>query len=126
MDTPSTLDPFKPPAIMLSEAELDEVEAKVAAGEFPPDWFQKYYAAIEANVFGFDHKKKDGKPVEQGLGSPGNQTQASVDAYRKWCTAEPDYERNLARLEKELADSRARRAAAAKAAPNKFGRRVSA
>ena len=65
------------------------------------------------DVFGVDHKTdRHGKPIEQGLGAAGNQTAQSVEAYEKWCRHEPGFDRNLARMKKELADCEAKRAAA--------------
>ena len=84
------------------------------AGLLPPDWLDKYAAAVEANVFG-EGSRRDakGNPVEQGRGSADNQTSQSVEAYRKWGKDEPDYERTLARMEKQLAASEIRRKALA-------------
>ncbi len=72
------------------------------------------------DVFGAGFKTlKDGTPIEQGNGSPGNQTRQSIDAYKKYCdptnpkaaTPDPNYVDNLKRMEKELAESNARRQA---------------
>jgi hypothetical protein len=124
MDTPSTIDPLKPPVLTPSGDELDEIEARIEAGELPPDYIVRHYAAAEANVFGFDHgKDAKGKPIEQGLGSPGNMTRQSIESYRKWGASELDYERHLARMEAQLAECAARRAAQTKSLPNKYGRR---
>src|SRR5262249_22099977 len=99
----AVIDPLKPSPLSLSESELDEIEARIESGELPPTFFEQMRVAREANVFGHDHRKdKYGKPIENGLGSPGNQTRASIDAFKKWCTHEPDFERTLARLEKEF------------------------
>ena len=63
-------------------------------------------------MFGFDHKvDRSGKPIEQGVGSPGNQSRNSIEAYKKYCSHEPDFEKNLARMQRELAEADARRAA---------------
>jgi hypothetical protein len=43
------------------------------------------------------------------MGSAGNQTQSSIDAYRKYAKDEPDHERHVARMERELVESQARR-----------------
>jgi hypothetical protein len=119
----AVIDPLKPSPLSLSEAELDEIEARIEAGELPPDYFQKMRAARAANVFGHDHKTdKDGKPIENGLGSEFNMTRQSVEAYRRWGVGEPDYERHLLRMERELEVSNQRRAKERAAAPNKWGR----
>lgn len=78
-------DPVRVPTITLSQAELDEIEALMERGELPADYLDRYFDAVEANVFGHDHKKhKDGTPIEQGRGSPGNQTRQSIDAFKKY------------------------------------------
>jgi hypothetical protein len=125
MDTPSTIDPYNIPSVMLTQTELDDVERRIEAGELPEDWFARYARAIEDNVFGVGHgKDANGKPIENGLGSAANQTAQSVEAYRRWGVNDIDYEKNLARIEKELAVCEARRAEErAAASPRRFGRR---
>jgi hypothetical protein len=120
----SVFDPTNIPTITLSGEELDEIEMRIEAGELPPDYILRYYEAVRKNVFGADHKTdKAGNPVEQGLGSAFNQTKQSVAAYRKWNSNEPDYEKNLARMEAELAAADTRCAAErSDAKPNKYGR----
>jgi hypothetical protein len=70
------------------------------------------------DVFGVDHKTdRNGNPIEQGVGSKGNQTAQSIEAYIKTQTErsangpEPGYEETLARMRKDLAESEARRRA---------------
>ena len=124
VDATSILDPNKIPSIMLSKDELDEVESRIEAGELPADWFPRYYKAIEENVFGADAKHdSNGKPIEQGFGSPSNMTRQSIEAYRKWGKDDPGHEKNLAMMEKQLTECEHRRAAEARnAKPNKHGR----
>jgi hypothetical protein len=69
------------------------------------------------DVFGVGHATdKQGNPIEQGLGSPGNITQQHIDAYIKNQTErsktgpEAGYEENLARMRKDFAACQARRA----------------
>jgi hypothetical protein len=98
--------------------ELDEMRAEIAAGTLPPDAIKQYYADERRNVFGFDHKvDRSGKPIEQGIGSPGNQSRNSIEAYRKYHSHEPDFEKTLARMMRELAESDARRAAERRVEP---------
>ena len=124
VDATSLIDPLRPTPLSLSEEEKDEIERLIEAGELPTDWFARHYEAVEKNVFGVDHKKdRSGKPQEQGLGSEHNMTRQSIEAYKKWCKDEPDFERHLAKMEKQFPDSQARRASEAKASPNKYGRR---
>jgi hypothetical protein len=98
-----------------TQEEIAEMRALIASGDLPADAIEQYYKAEALNVFGFDAKKRrDGKGYqEQGYGSAGNQTRNSIEAYKKYCSHEVDFERNLARMEKELAESDARRRAAA-------------
>ena len=63
--------------------ELNEMRAEIAAGTLPPDAIKQYYADERRNVFGFDHKvDRSGKPIEQGIGSPGNQSRNSIEAFK--------------------------------------------
>jgi len=92
--------------------EIDEMRAEIAAGTLPPDAIKKYREEEDRNVYGHDAKKRrDGTYIEQGIGSAQNQTANSVAAYKKYHASDVDYERTLASLEKELAESDARRAA---------------
>ena len=65
-------------------------------------------------MFGFDAKKTRKGYQEQGYGSPVNQTANSLAAYKKYHgpasdDPDPDFEVHVARMEKELAESDARR-----------------
>lgn len=112
----TVIDPIKVPVVTLSQAEIEEIELQIVDGILPADWLERHYAAVQANVFGHDHRvDSQGRPIEQGLGSAGNQTKNSVDAYRKWGVNDVDYEKNLSRMEKELATSNETRAARRKA-----------
>lgn len=71
-----------------------------------------------ADVFGADHKTaKDGTPIEQGIGAPGNMTAASLEAYIKNQTErrkggpEPGFDDNVKRMEAQLKECNARRRA---------------
>jgi hypothetical protein len=97
--------------VTLTGQELDEMREKVAAGELPPDAVKQHFLSEQKNVFGHDHKVRNGKPVEQGVGSAGNQSRNSIGAYKKYCSHEPDFEKTVARMEKELAATNERRAA---------------
>lgn len=92
--------------------ELDEMREQIANGELPPDAIKQYYADEARNVYGHDFKRdRSGKPIEQGHGSAQNMTRNSIEAYKKYGSAEPDFERHLARMQKELAEADARPAA---------------
>ena len=113
----AVLDPIRMPTITLTQTELDDIDAAMAAGALPPDWMDRYHAAVQANVFGHDHKTdRHGNPIEQGRGSASNQTAQSLAAYRKYGRDELGYAENLKRMEGELAASDKLRAEARAAA----------
>ena len=94
-----------------TQQEMDEMRELIQRGELPPDAIKKYYEDEARNVFGFDAVKTKNGYIEQGYGSAKNQTRNSIEAYKKFHSSDVDYERTLARLEKELAECDARRAA---------------
>jgi hypothetical protein len=103
---------LKIPTIMLNNEELDAAQAEIDAGNLPADWFDRYEDALQKNVFGHDHKTdRHGKPIEQGVGSEFGMTRNSINAYRKFCSNDPDFERNAARMEKQLVAANERRKA---------------
>jgi hypothetical protein len=72
------------------------------------------------DVFGVGHKTdKQGNPIEQGVGAPGNITQQHIDAYVKAQTdsklrpggPEAGYEDHLKRMRAQLAECNAKRRA---------------
>lgn len=111
------IDPMRLPTITQSPAEIAEMQGLIEEGKLPKDFIKRHIDAVDANVFGHDAPKdRKGWRLEQGLGSPENQTHNSVEAYRKYGKAEPDYEANLRRMEAELvASEKARTEKAAKA-----------
>lgn len=113
-------DPVRPVPITMTATEREEIRLQIEAGNLPPNYLDRCDEARDLNVFGFDAKKdRQGNYIEQGRGSLANQTHQSVEAYRKWGKDEPDYERHLARMQKELAASEAHR----KANPSPVARR---
>jgi hypothetical protein len=116
MEASSTFDPVKPPTITLSNEEMAEMQAQVDLGLLPKDYIDRYADAVDANVFGHDAPKdKNGWRLEQGLGSSRNQTAQSLAAYIRWCgpgkpNEDPHFEKNLARMQRELDECNARRA----------------
>lgn len=115
--------------VSLTVAELAELEDLTEKGVLPKDHIDRYFDAVDANVFGEDAPKdRRGNRKEQGLGSPTNQTAQSIEAYKRWCgpgkpNADPDFAENLKRMEKELAESNARRKADADKARSSGKRR---
>jgi hypothetical protein len=90
--------------------ELDEMRAEIAAGTLPPDAIKQYYAEEARNVYGHDFKRdRSGKPIEQGVGSPSNMTRNSIESYKRFCSHEPEFEKHVSRMEKQLAEADARR-----------------
>lgn len=55
-----------------------------------PEERKVHRAEEEKIVFGTDFKKVKGKPVEQGIGSPGRETQNHFAAIRKYEGAEAE------------------------------------
>jgi hypothetical protein len=109
--------PLKPTPLMLTSDDVEWIDGLIAQGLLPPDWLDRCDEARMANVFGHDHKTdRHGNPIEQGIGSENNVTANHVMAYEKWCKDEPDYERHLAKLRKQLAEQQPKREAAALAA----------
>jgi hypothetical protein len=107
--------PVKVPTITLTPVEIDEMYDLIDKGELPNNYVDRYFEAVQDNVFGVDHKKdRKGNPIEQGIGSPGNQTRNSIEAYAKYTRDEPEVKaKNIERMERELAESNERRRAAA-------------
>jgi hypothetical protein len=121
METP--IDPIRVPTINLNHEEIDEIIAGMESGKLPKDYLDRYYDALDANVFGVDAKKdRDGFRMEQGIGSPAQPSANSVAAYKKFGKDEPEYEKNLGRMERELAAYLEKR----KAQAVKTGRRMHA
>jgi hypothetical protein len=107
-------DPVKVPTVTLTPLEIDEIYDLIDKGELPKNYVDRYFEAVQDNVFGIDHKKdRKGHPIEQGIGSPGNQTRNSIEAFRKYGKDEPGYEDTLKRMEAELNASNADRRAVA-------------
>jgi hypothetical protein len=101
VDATSILDPYKPPSIMLSDDEMDDLRDEIAAGRLPADYMERYAEAVRKNVFGHDSRlDSKGRLVEQGQGSNENMSLNSINAYIKWCANEPDFDRELARKRK--------------------------
>jgi hypothetical protein len=108
VDTPSIYDTV--PTISLTDDELNEAARRIQAKELPDDWIRRYKKAVADNVFGVGHATdKAGRPIEMGIGSAFNQSRTSIEAYRKYGRDEAGYEATLARLEKELAATEARK-----------------
>jgi hypothetical protein len=124
MDTPSTLDPRRITPLSLTEQEVNDAYDQIEAGLLPANFFELCAEARSANVFGVDAPRdKSGNRTEQGIGSAFGQTRNSIDAYKKFCKDEPDFEKNVARMERELEQSNARRKVEAAAAPKRRAQR---
>jgi hypothetical protein len=73
------------------------------------------------DTFGVGHKTKDGKPVEQGLGSWDNPTLQSIEAYianqtKRQPVPDADFEEQLRKMRARLAEVEAERRKAVAAA----------
>jgi hypothetical protein len=100
--------------VALRTDELDEMRKAIADGKLPPDALEKYYEEEAKAVFGHNYKTdRDGKPIEQGIGSASQPSANSVAAYEAYCKHEPDFAANLARMKANLAKYQAKLKAAA-------------
>jgi hypothetical protein len=61
--------------VSLSAEEFDSLS---------PEERAVHLAAEQKTVFGHDHVVAKGKPVEQGIGSPGHESENHYAAIRKW------------------------------------------
>jgi hypothetical protein len=92
--------------------EIAEMRAEIQAGTLPPDALKRYREEEDRNVYGYDAvKRRDGSYEEQGYGSAKNMTRNSIEAFRRYHSHSPTFERDLAIMEKQLAECDARRAA---------------
>jgi hypothetical protein len=100
------------PPLSLREDEVEAIQQLIAQGELPRDAFKRHRQAMEKVVYG-DGAPKDAKGafIEQGIGSAAQPSRNSVEAYRKNGKEEAGYEKNLAKMERDLADFQARRRA---------------
>lgn len=65
----------RPMAVNLSAEEREEMRLDEQNGRYPPGTTQDYEERLAKAVFGHDHKKDSkGRPIEQGIGSPGHET----------------------------------------------------
>lgn len=126
----TVIDPIKIQPINYSQAEIDDIKAMMESGQLARDYLDRHYDAVEKNVFGHDHKKdKNGEPIEQGIGTPGNMTRNCIDAYIKNQTErrsgppEAGFDETVKRMEAELAVCEGRRKDKQIAARKKAARR---
>jgi hypothetical protein len=109
--TPSTIDATRVPTINLNREEIAEIEIKMAEGKLPKDYLDRHFDAVDANVHGWDAPKdRNGFRLEQGLGSPNNQTANSIAAFVKYhgpdaVEPDPNFAENLKKMQAQLAKS---------------------
>lgn len=114
MVTAVTIDPIKPSVLNLTAEEIEEIKGQIALGQLPADFLARCDEARARNVFGADYRTDaKGRPIEQGFGSESQMTVNSIAAYKKYGKDEPDYERQVARMEKLYAEQQERRRKAA-------------
>jgi hypothetical protein len=115
MDTP--IDPLRIPVLNLTADEIADAEILIAEGKLPKNWFQLCKEAAARNTFGEGFRRdRQGNPIEMGIGSEFGMTRNSIEAYRRYNSNAPDFERQIAKMEKQLvvANERRRAEAAAK------------
>ena len=84
--------------------ELADMQRQIDQGLLPRNAIEQYHLDEETAVFGEGFKRDaQGRPLEQGRGSPAQPTQQSVEAYRKYGKNEPNYTEHLAKMEAQLA-----------------------
>jgi hypothetical protein len=67
-----------------TQEEREEIDAQIAAGLLPRDYWILRATATALNVFGHDAvKDRRGNYVEQGIGSPGHETRGHFEAIKK-------------------------------------------
>jgi hypothetical protein len=95
-----------PRAVNLRDFEL---------AELTPDQKKAWRQEVENQMYGFDHKKdKRGRPIEQGLGSKGNETRQCLEAMKgPYGIPKDDPKRDeyIAEYEARLIETEARRKA---------------
>jgi hypothetical protein len=112
-----------PPAVSLTNEELQQIAYQIEAGDLPPNYLDLHFDNVDASVFGVDApRNRHGQRQEQGLGSENNMTRQSIDAYRRWCKDEPDFEKTVIKMEKQLVACNEKRKVGAAASPKKWMR----
>jgi hypothetical protein len=110
MEATTKFDARRPTPLDLSWHEKQEIEAQIAEGTLPADYLAQCAEAAAQATFGHDYKRdRRGEPIQQGVGSPGNMTRQSIDAYRRWHSQDEDFQKNLAIMEKQLLECNERR-----------------
>jgi hypothetical protein len=100
--------------VTLTNDEIFEMRQKIAAGELPADAEARHFENEAKNVFGADARKdRNGRYIEQGIGSAQNITRNSIEAFKRYCSGEVNFDRTLAQMEKQFADQQAKKAGAA-------------
>jgi hypothetical protein len=119
MQTPSTFDANRAASVLnLTQEEIDDIHEQIHAGLLPPDYLERCAEARARNTFGADAKKdRAGNFIEQGLGSEYGMTRNSIEAYKRYHSQDFDFEKNVAKMEKQLIAANERRKAEAAAAP---------
>lgn len=83
--------------VTLTHAEWDALGDPELGGS--PAKQKAHLAEEEKVVFGTDFKKAKGKPIEQGIGSPGHETANHLNAIRKY-EGEDAYKAAVAKAKK--------------------------
>jgi hypothetical protein len=93
-----------------TQRELDEMRQLIDLGKLPKDAIEQYWLNQELAVFGEGFKRDaQGRPLEQGKGSAAQPTAQSLEAYKKYGKAEPNYQETVQRMEAALAAHNAKR-----------------
>jgi hypothetical protein len=105
------IDPRAASVLNLTQDEIDDIHQQIQAGLLPPDYLDRCDEARARNVFGHEAPKRNGKFVEVGIGSEFGMTRNSIEAYKRYHSRDVDFEKNVAKMEKQLIAANERRRA---------------
>ena len=88
-------------SVHLKQTELAEMQRQIDLGQLPKNAIDQYWLDQEMAVFGEDFKRDaQGRPIEQGKGSASQPSMQSLEAYKKYGKAEPNYKENVQRMKR--------------------------
>ena len=97
-------------SVHLKPSELADMQRQIDLGQLPKNAIEQYYLDQETAVFGEGFKRDaQGRPIENGKGSPSQPTAQSLEAYKKYAKSEPNYQENVQQMEAALAAHNAKR-----------------
>jgi hypothetical protein len=96
-------------AVHKTARELADMQRLIDQGLLPRDAIEQYHLDEETAVFGEGFKRDaQGRPLEMGKGSAAQPSAQSVEAYKKYGKAEPNYQETVQQMEAALAAYKAK------------------